>query len=133
MCSASLASVLDFSAPAVPMGPERAAWTLLPLGIVDAFFMWAANDPVGNDNTLCSLFADEEHDFFIHFMIASDVSAVAEPTFHRNRVLIVTGDDPHSDFGGELVVRPVVRDGSDWITGEAAVRFLSQRFGMSFA
>jgi hypothetical protein len=93
------------------MGPERAAWTLFPLGIVDAFFMWATNDPVGNDNTLCSLFADEEHDFFIHFMIASDVSAVAEPTFHRNRVLIVTGDDPHGDFGGELVVRPVVRDG----------------------
>jgi hypothetical protein len=66
-------------------------------------------------------------------MIASYVSAVAEPTFHRNQVLIVIGDDPHSDFGGELVVRPIVRDGSYRIPREAAVRFLSQCFGMPFA
>ena len=115
--------MLDFSGEAIAAGPERAARAFFSLRIVDAFFMRTTHDPVGEHNTLGALFADEAHDFLIHFVIVSYVRAIAEPAFQRNRVLIVTGDNPHGNFRRALVVGAVVRDGRDRITGEAAVGF----------
>src|SRR4051812_15296301 len=55
--------VQTLAGPAIPSCPERANRTRRTL-VVDAFFVWAADNPVGHDDRFGSGLGDERQRFF---------------------------------------------------------------------
>jgi hypothetical protein len=51
--------MLKFSGPSVAPGPKWTAWTLLTLWIIFSFLVGTADNPIGKNNSLGAMAADE--------------------------------------------------------------------------
>jgi hypothetical protein len=62
-------------------------------GVVDAFFVRAADDAVGDDYGLGSVLFEEGDDLLAHSGVGAHVHALGEPTFERSRLVALVAHD----------------------------------------
>ena len=102
--------VKAFTGPAVPACPERASRTGGTL-VVDAFFVRAADNPIGHDDRLGSGLLDERQHFFRHPDIVADVGLLLrEPASKVGRLGILGRHNADRELGRDAIVRAVERD-----------------------
>ena len=76
-------------------------------GVVDAFFVRAADDAVGNYNRPNVLCFDECSDLFSDHGIQTYIGFLTEPAFERIGFEVFLFEDANCDFRGGLCSRPV--------------------------
>jgi hypothetical protein len=115
-----LRKLLDsFERPAVTASPVGTLWAGISFGVVDAFFVRAADDAVGNydrPNVLCF---DECSDLFSDDGIQTYIGFLREPAFERIGFEVFLFEDADCDFRGGLCSRPVEGYGRDRVSAES--------------
>jgi hypothetical protein len=110
------ASLNDIARKAISIRPERTRWAPASFGIVDAFFMRAADDAVDSNDALRALALQEGADAFENRFISPNVSGFQVPLLQRLWVSAFGLHYRHNDFASTSVVWSVVRDGCDGVT-----------------
>ena len=108
--AAQVRLVQALAGPAVASCPERASRTGGTL-VVDAFFMGAADNPLGHDNRLDSGLGDERQHFFRHPDIIADVGLVLrKPASKVGCLGVLARQNADRELGRPCIVRAIERD-----------------------
>lgn len=122
----------QFARPTVATRPEPALGTNGSFRIIHALFMWTPDDPVCHNNRLCPVILYELQDFAADNKIGPYVLALGEPAIQGRRLSILLHNNGNCYLRGELIIRPVKRDGRDRIASEPAA-FAKGPLGRSVA
>ena len=111
----------SFERPAVtasPVGTLRAGFSF---GVVDAFFVRAADDAVGNYNRPNVLCFDECSDLFSDDRIQTYIGFLREPAFERIGITVFISEDANCNFRGGLYGRSIESDGRNRISAKSVL------------
>ncbi len=68
---------------AIAAGPVGTLGTLLSLRVINPFFMWAADNSVGNDHRAYTMFLDEAQDLGIDRMVEAHIAVFQRPALQK--------------------------------------------------
>jgi hypothetical protein len=98
----SVASLDAFASEAIAASPVRALRAGFSLWVVDAFFVRAADEAVGDDHRLGGVLFEEGENLLANGGVGTDVGILGEPTFKRVRLAALVTHDGNNDLGGEI-------------------------------
>jgi hypothetical protein len=85
---------------AVATGPVRALRAGFSLGVVNAFFVRAADEAVGNDHGLGSVLFEEGHNLLADGGVVAYVRIFGKPAFQWVWLVPLVAHDADNDLGG---------------------------------
>jgi len=88
--------------------------------------MRAPDDSVSHRDGLHFVSPNELQNLFVHLVVVSHVTAIAEPALKERGFLILSEDNTNGNFSRDPVVRAVERNGCDRIAGKATIGLLPQ-------
>ena len=96
----------QFARPAVAMRPKWALRTNRSFWIIDALFMWAPDDAVGQHDRLCPVILNESQNLAGDDGIGSHILVVGEPAIQSGGLGVLLGYDSNFYLRREFVIRP---------------------------
>ena len=115
----------DLASPAIPFRPERAEGTRRA-GVIDAFLMRAADDPVGHGHGSNAVFLEEENDLFKNRSILAHITLVHEIAPEICRGIVLFRDHRGGQLGGSAIVWTVEGNGADRKAAKAPLGLLAK-------
>lgn len=115
-----------FTGETVAPSPVGTLGARFSLGVVDAFFVRAADETVGDDYGLGGVLFEEGEDLLSNGVIGAHVGIFAEPAFKGVGLLAFVTHDGNNDFRSEFGRWAVEGDGSDRIAAKALLDFPTQ-------
>lgn len=125
--------MLKFPCPSVAPGPKWTAWTLLTLSIIFSFLVGTADDPIGKNNGLGAMAANEGQHFLHGCLVEPNILGRAVPALQRYRFLFFGRYYADSDLRRHLVGRPIKRNCCCRVAGKTTLRPLAQGFDVAFS
>jgi hypothetical protein len=117
--------VLTRAGPTVASSPEWASRAGGPF-VIDAFFMWAADNSVRHHDRSSSGCVDELEHFFQNVSIVADIGLIEEPTSKVRDVGILSRNNAHGEFSCCPIVRPIERDRRDRVAAKSSLGSFAQ-------
>src|SRR5215831_8717455 len=121
------ALVKELAGPAVASGPEWANGTSGSF-VIDAFFVWTADNSVCHHDGPGSGRVDECEHFFRNAGIVANIGPFGEPASKVHNVGILGRHDADSELGGSGIVWAIERDGSDGVSAKSSLGSFVQPF-----
>jgi hypothetical protein len=119
-------SLLDsIKRPAVTASPVGTLWARFSFGVVDAFFVGAADNAVCDYNRPNFLRFDECDDLFSNVSIHTYIRFLREPAFQRISIAVFAPEDADRNLRSNLCGRPVEGDGRNRVSAESLLHFSS--------
>ena len=104
---------------AVASGPIRALWAGHSLWIVHAFFVRAANNPVGHDSGARSVLLEEGQNLLTDGEILAYVQvAIGEPALEKIWIVTFREENAHHYLSSQFVIGPIKSDGGNWVASK---------------
>ena len=119
-------SLQQSASETISICPERALRTWLAFRVVDPFFVWAANDAIGHDDTLGAMRFEKLKHIGADLRVSPDVERLRMPFSHGLWFRTFVLNDRGHQFARSLIRRTVACDGRGWITTKSLVDPLSQ-------
>src|SRR5713226_7368252 len=104
---ASALSVNALAGEAVASGPVGTLRAGFSVGIVDAFFVWAPDDSVSDNDRLDAVLFYQRDNLLANIGVLARVHVLREPAFEWLSNLAIVTKDGDNDLGGELGSRTI--------------------------
>jgi hypothetical protein len=109
-------SVDALAGEAVASGPVGAPRAGFSLGVVDAFFVRAADEAVGDDHGLGGMLFEEGENLLANVRVVAHIGIFGEPTFEWVRLMTLIAHDADNDLRRESGGWPIESDSGGRIT-----------------
>jgi hypothetical protein len=115
-----------FAREPVATGPVGAPWTGFSLGVINAFFVRAANEAIGGDHGPNAVLFEESENLLADRRVAAHVGIFRKPAFERVRILTLVAHDADDYLRNKSCGWPIESDGSDRVALKALLGLPAQ-------
>src|SRR5579863_3775724 len=108
--------------------PIGTLWAGFPRGIVDAFFVWTANESVGRDHRLHGMLFQESQHLLTDCRVTAHINVLREvlrePSFEWVRFATFVAHDSHNNLGRDVGCWAIKRNHRGRVTAKPLLSFL---------
>lgn len=127
VCFQLFRSVNALVRKAVTSSPEGTLRARSSFRVISAFFVRAANNPVGHHGRSGRMSLEEGQNLLTDGRITAHVQVtIGDPALEKIGLVIFSEENAHDDLAGELVVGSVEGNGSNGVAAKDGVEFFAQ-------